>query len=101
MFDLLYVPLIFLCFDKTLGSNRNVANRHWEGQLQRQTPSLPPGFYVIQPDEFFLSGLLAPKDYEWFTRNVPFIDFPDDDDILTTYYYRWKVYKKHIRFIEE
>jgi hypothetical protein len=40
-------------------------------------------------------------DYKWYTLNIPFIDFPDDNDILTTYYYRWKMYKKHIRYVRE
>ena len=97
MFDLLPV-LVFLLFDSIVGSNR-IDTRPW--QQQRQTPGFPLGFYVIQPERYFSSGLIPKKDYKWFIRNIPFIDFPEDNDILTAYYYRWQMYKKHIRFVEE
>ena len=56
------------------------------------------GFYVLNPKDF--ASHLG-TDYEWAMDNVPFIDFPQNNDILTTYYYRWRMYRKHIVYTEE
>jgi hypothetical protein len=50
------------------------------------------GFYILDPADF--AGRLGP-DLEWAKSNVPFIDV-EDEDILTAFYYRWRMYKKHI-----
>ncbi len=35
------------------------------------------------------------RDWSWYETNVPFLDTPDDD-INTTYYYRWELLTKHL-----
>ena len=63
--------------------------------------SLPSGFYVIDPSEYS-SNLRS--DYNWGLQNVPFIDLPKGvgyDDIITSYYYRWRSYKTHINLTPE
>ena len=37
-------------------------------------------------------------DAPWFVRNIPFLDI-DDPDIEAVYFYRWKLYRSHIREI--
>lgn len=37
-------------------------------------------------------------DSPWFERNIPFLEI-DDPEIEQVYYYRWKVYRAHIREI--
>ena len=37
-------------------------------------------------------------DAPWFQRNIPFIEI-DDSEIQTIYYYRWKLFRSHIREI--
>ncbi|GAC1655429.1 MAG: hypothetical protein NVS9B15_16240 [Acidobacteriaceae bacterium] len=37
-------------------------------------------------------------DAPWFLRNIPFLEI-DDPEIQQIYYYRWKVYRAHIREI--
>lgn len=37
---------------------------------------------------------------EWFIENIPFIDVPDRQ-IMDVYYYRWEMYKRHLRNIGE
>ena len=97
MFHQLSMILIFLCvpFVIILGS---FGTDETSISTRRQPP---PGYYAIHPDDYFSSGFLAWKHYEWLTHNIPFIDFPDDKDILTAYYYRWEMYRKHIRFVAE
>lgn len=37
-------------------------------------------------------------DADWYLRNIPFLEI-DDTEIQRIYYYRWKVYRAHIREI--
>src|ERR1035441_7134201 len=37
-------------------------------------------------------------DAPWFVRNIPFLEI-DDAEIQQIYYYRWKLYRSHIREI--
>ena len=34
------------------------------------------------------------RDFEWFENNIPFFDCPDEE-INTTYYYRWELVTRH------
>ena len=49
---------------------------------------------------FLLDVRLLPSRYrentDWFLEHIPFFDCPDPD-FLETYYFRWDVYRKHIR----
>lgn len=38
------------------------------------------------------------KDAQWFLNNIPFLEI-DDSEIQQIYYYRWKLYRSHIREI--
>ena len=38
------------------------------------------------------------NDAPWFLRNIPFLEI-DDPEIQQVYYYRWKLYRSHIREI--
>jgi hypothetical protein len=40
------------------------------------------------------------NDAPWFLRNIPFLEI-DDAEIQQIYYYRWKLYRSHIREIGE
>ena len=48
-------------------------------------------FHVLSPKRY---AHLLNKDYQWAIQNVPFIDFPENDDIQIAYYYRWRMYRK-------
>jgi hypothetical protein len=37
------------------------------------------------------------QDWDWFVENIPFLDCPDED-IQTTYYYRWELITKHLTY---
>jgi hypothetical protein len=62
--------------------------------LAASAAALPPGFTVLDPAAY--NDALR-DDYSWAVDNVPFIDYPDDD-IMTAFYYRWRMYKKHIQY---
>jgi hypothetical protein len=36
----------------------------------------------------------ANRDFDWYTKNIPFFDCPDPE-ITTTYYYRWELVTRH------
>ena len=64
-------------------------------------PSTGTGEFQLLDPEKFASYLGA--DLEWAKQQVPFIDVEfaeeaDTMDLLTTYYYRWRSYKKHIKW---
>ena len=43
------------------------------------------------------SALLGSTDEKaWYEANIPFLDVPDQT-IQSTYYYRWRVWKEHVR----
>ncbi len=94
-----FLLVVFLKVTEILGSSR-IATHH-SIQQKEQPKSVPPGFYAVRPGRYFSKSLLPQNEYKWFINNIPFIDFPDDKDILNAYYYRWRMYKKHIRFIKE
>ena len=35
------------------------------------------------------------RDWDWYNQNIPFFDSPDED-LNTTYYYRWELITKHL-----
>jgi len=35
------------------------------------------------------------RDFDWYKANIPFFECPDDE-IVTTYYYRWELVTRHI-----
>ena len=37
------------------------------------------------------------QDWDWFVANIPFFDCPDQE-IVTTYYYRWELITKHLTY---
>ncbi len=100
MLDSLYFLPFFLRVAVILGGSNGTATNPSQ-QQEEQPKTFPPGFYAIRPERYFLTGLLPQNEYNWFIDNVPFIDVRDDEDILTAYYYRWQMYKKHIRFVKE
>jgi hypothetical protein len=51
-------------------------------------------FYVLNASDY--KSHLG-KDLTWASKNTPFIDLPMDD-ILTSFYYRWREYKKHLKY---
>lgn len=55
----------------------------------KKAPSLPLGRLAM--DNFG-------ADSAWFLRNIPFLEI-DDAEIQRIYYYRWKLYRAHIREI--
>ncbi len=69
-----------------------------------------PRLFVLHTGDYahFVTGFNAdvPEDvsnavpnsmaWDWMTRNVPFLDCPDAD-FLTTYYYRWWVFRRHLK----
>jgi len=37
------------------------------------------------------------QDWDWYKKNIPFFSCPDED-ITTTYYYRWELVTKHLTY---
>jgi len=37
------------------------------------------------------------RDFNWFEKNIPFLDTPDPE-LNTTYYYRWELVTKHLTY---
>ncbi|MFO0912680.1 MAG: discoidin domain-containing protein [Pirellulales bacterium] len=37
------------------------------------------------------------RDWDWYLRNIPFFECPDQE-ITTTYYYRWELLTKHLTY---
>jgi hypothetical protein len=54
------------------------------------------------------TNFLTPSQYlaeysepDWYEQNIPFVDLPDDQkQIQDVYYYRWRVYKEHLRYTD-
>ncbi len=53
------------------------------------------GFNSLYPENI-VNAIPDAKAWEWAKANVPFFECPDDP-IEKTYYFRWWVYRKHIR----
>lgn len=75
------------------------------------------GFFVLDPEDY---RQYLGHEYDWAVHNVPFIDIKYNDDtsnetdksshrkiedclndIMIAYYYRWKVYKKHVVYVAD
>ena len=50
-------------------------------------------FHVLNPEQF---QALMGDEPDWISQNVPLLDSPDSQ-INEIYYFRWRVYKKHIK----
>ncbi len=53
----------------------------------------PPGIF---PDDHELANQYFQEDANWYINNVPFFEC-SDKQLEEVYYYRWKLYKSHIR----
>jgi hypothetical protein len=51
---------------------------------------------VLFPDHHSLAATYYQEDRQWYLDNVPFFEC-SDKEIEQVYYYRWKMYKAHIR----
>ena len=47
---------------------------------------------IIRSQQFFDN-----QDWDWYVENIPFLDCPDEQ-IQTTYYYRWELITKHLTY---
>ncbi|WP_206305815.1 MGH1-like glycoside hydrolase domain-containing protein [Actinacidiphila soli] len=56
-------------------------------------PAVGPGTHVLD-DASYLTGFNDPA---WYESNIPFVDLPDKT-IQDVYYYRWRVWKEHLRY---
>lgn len=56
-------------------------------------PAVGPGTHFLDHASY-LSGLNDPA---WYEGNIPFVDLPDKT-IQDVYYYRWRVWKEHLRY---
>ncbi|MDX3072549.1 MGH1-like glycoside hydrolase domain-containing protein [Streptomyces sp. MI02-7b] len=56
-------------------------------------PSVGAGTHFLD-DDAYLEGFADP---DWYRANVPFVDLPDRT-MQSVYYYRWRVYKEHLRW---
>ena len=61
-----------------------------------QEPSSPSSILdrqaIIRSQQFFDN-----QDWDWFVDHIPVLDCPDQD-IQTTYYYRWELITKHLTY---
>jgi len=55
-------------------------------------PSVGPGTHFLD-DAALLSGMSQPG---WYEANIPFLSVPDPA-IQSVYYYRWRVFKEHLK----
>jgi mannosylglycerate hydrolase MGH1-like protein/alpha-galactosidase-like protein/F5/8 type C domain-containing protein/glycosyl hydrolase family 65 len=55
-------------------------------------PSVGPGTHFLD-DAALLTGMSQPG---WYEANIPFLSVPDPT-IQSVYYYRWRVFKEHLR----
>nr|AIA12740.1 F5/8 type C domain protein [uncultured bacterium] len=58
------------------------------------------GNYDAMPDHNNLAREYYPEDTRWYLDNIPFLEC-SDKQIEQVYYYRWKLYKAHIRNVGE
>jgi len=68
--------------------------------LMLLTPCWAPGqeqWSATVPRET-LARTFFGNDAPWYLENIPFLDI-DDADIEKTYYYRWQLYRSHVREI--
>jgi len=50
------------------------------------------------PDHNNLAAVYLVEDRQWYLENIPFFEC-SDKKIENVYYYRWKMYKAHIRYV--
>ncbi|MFF3468116.1 glycosyl hydrolase family 65 protein [Streptomyces sp. NPDC002619] len=58
-------------------------------------PAIGPGTHILDHGSY-LAGF---NDKQWYEANVPFVDLPDKS-IQDVYYYRWRVWKEHLRYTD-
>ncbi|GAA4612900.1 discoidin domain-containing protein [Actinoallomurus liliacearum] len=58
-------------------------------------PSVGAGTHFLD-DASYLSGFSDPG---WYQANIPFVDLPDAT-MQSVYYYRWRVWKEHLRYTD-
>ena len=58
-------------------------------------PSVGAGTHFLD-DSSYLSGFNDPA---WYEANIPFVDLPDAT-MQSVYYYRWRVWKEHLRYTD-
>ena len=54
----------------------------------------PKGFFVLDPST--RAAALHTDTYEWAVANVPFVDLPGLSDIEDAYYFRWRIFHRHL-----
>ena len=74
-------------------SGAQVCGRGATPPANRSVPTFP--FYVLDPSAFDAE---LGDDAAWAAANVPFVDLPDAD-LRAAYYYRWRVFRKHIKCV--
>ena len=62
------------------------------GQDSVKNPSVLDRAAIIRSQRYFDN-----QDWDWFVENIPFLDCPNED-IQTTYYYRWELITKHLTY---
>jgi hypothetical protein len=65
------------------------------GPARAAGPAVGPGTRVLDHASY-LSGVNDPG---WYEANIPFVDLPDRT-IQDVYYYRWRVWKEHLRYTD-
>lgn len=60
------------------------------------SPALPAQGHTLILPEAKLAKQYFGADAPWFLKNVPFLEI-DDPEIQSVYYYRWNVWRSHIR----
>lgn len=58
-------------------------------------PSVGSGTHLIDEN----AKLAGFNDTDWYKANIPFLDVPDSQ-LEQVYYYRWRVYKEHLRYTD-
>ena len=54
----------------------------------------------MNDEEFIKQHISNEEAYEWMKENIPFLECPDHE-IEETYYFRWWVYRKHVKYTPE
>jgi hypothetical protein len=71
-----------------------------QAEKPRSAPVLNPDsfrqyFAAFVGDEREMLGTAPPLPWNWFVRNIPWLDTPDQD-LNEIYYFRWYAFQKHI-----
>ena len=74
------------------GSQRAAGGQRGTGAPANPYPSVGRGTHFLND-----AALLGATDEKgWYEANIPFLEVPDQT-IQSTYYYRWRVWKEHVR----